>query len=161
MVRQAHDVEESGIVDEDDFVVIEQSAVTLGMMEIEHQSGGFFQLIRNYLASPSTAAFEQLQEELEETKSQLAEAQETVEARDKEIIDLKNNVDERNEKISALTQRFQVVKGVTSALVGLKSPELVDTLLTEDVMKVGGLALPKVKNYTMCWSIFRTLSSKD
>lgn len=152
MVQQAHNVEESGIVDEDDFVIIEHSAVTLGMMEIEHQTGGFFQLIRNYLASPSTAAFEQLKKELEDTKTELAEVRETVKARDevitardKEIVALKIDVQARDEKVVALQERFQVVKGVTSTLLGLKSPELVEKLLTDDVIKADGLALPEAK----------------
>ncbi|STX41812.1 Uncharacterised protein [Legionella donaldsonii] len=152
MMQQARDVEVSGIVDEDDFVVIEHSGVTLGMMEIEHQSGSFFQLIRNYLASPSTAAFEKLKLELEESKARLAEVEETVKAKDelisakdREIVVLRSDVEARDRKVSAFQERFQVVNGVTATLLGLKSPELVEKLLTDDVINVDGLALPEAK----------------
>ncbi|STX38826.1 hypothetical protein [Legionella feeleii] len=152
MLQQARDVEESGIVDEDDFVVIEHSGVTLGMMEIEHQSGGFFQLIRNYLASPSTAAFEKLKLELEESKARLAEVEEIVREKDKlisardiEIAALRGDLDERDKKVSAFEGRFQVVSGVTATLLGLKSPELVEILVTDNVRNIDGLALPEAK----------------
>lgn len=144
MIQQSREVEKSKIVDEDDFVIIEHSAVTLGMMEVEHQSGGFFQLVRNYLAS-SPAAIEALKKELDAVKAELEETKKTVVARDKQIKDLKQDVEQRDTRVSALQQRLELTTGIThSLLLNSTNGKLVKSI-TVAVSKEEGLVLPEVK----------------
>ncbi|KTD74120.1 hypothetical protein [Legionella tucsonensis] len=107
---QTHDVAE-----EEGFVLIESSNFETKMLEEEHQTAGFFQIIRNYLSRPSVSALEYtaLKSELQELSIELEETQEAnsrlqqlnqkkeeaLSLQDQEIQTLIAEVQRKNEKL--------------------------------------------------------------
>ncbi|CAM3046579.1 Uncharacterised protein [Legionella steigerwaltii] len=75
-IIQTIELQSTDIAEEEGFVLIESSSFETKMLEEEHQTAGFLQIIRNYLSRPpvSTLEYNALREQLEKQGIELSEA---------------------------------------------------------------------------------------
>lgn len=89
--EDAFDAEKEG------FVLLSPS---LSHLEAEHQTGGFFQLVHNYLTAPSAVAFEQLKEQVARLNIELEEKDSLIASKDEIIQKQKTVISEKDRTIA-------------------------------------------------------------
>ncbi|KTD40580.1 hypothetical protein [Legionella parisiensis] len=107
-IIQALELQTHDVAEEEGFVLIESSNFETKMLEEEHQTAGFFQIVRNYLSRPAVSIHEynDLQEELRRIGVELTDTK-------KENLSLKR-LNAENEK--ALFQRDRQNRTLTTSV---------------------------------------------
>ncbi len=136
-IIQAIELQTHDVAEEEGFVLIESSNFETKILEEEHQTAGFFQIVRNYLSRPavSTHEYNDLKEELKRIGIELSDTQ-------KENFSLKrlNEANERDllqkdEEIRALAAEVQKRDEKLELIAGIANTSMLDTHNSRLLMK--------------------------
>ncbi|QLZ69764.1 hypothetical protein FOLKNPGA_02562 [Legionella sp. PC1000] len=134
---QALELQTHDVAEEEGFVLIESNNFETRILEEEHQTAGFFQIIRNYLSRPSVSTLEYtaLKSELEELGVELSDTK-------KENLSLKQRNEEhgktllqKDEEIRSLTDEVQKKDGKLELVADVANATTLDAHNSRLLMK--------------------------